>query len=388
MSSGGRRFDVSALQVMASVLAAVTGAIAASYLGVAGTIIGTAMMSVAGTAGSAIYRFYLGAGKERLQAKAAELAPKTMDSSLATALNRHRQETEAARALREQEPGGQAGPAAAWARAQAASRGAARADVPQQASGLHDSPTQMFPAVTDDPGGYRQGAGGGDSTHDRRTAAFRDGETAPWSSGAGPAAYRNGNGTAPYAAPGHGAAGYAPGGGYGPDDPQATAAFGTGHPGYGTGAGDLIPGTAGHGDGRGPGGRSGHHSGRPGSRPRWVVIALASLAVFAVTMTGITVFELAVGKPLEAVVYHRKATGTTLGHAVSPGSSRHSARPGPATGHRASHSPAGTPAPSATTPAPGASHSASPTPAGSVSPSVSAPAQGPRSSSPAARAGQ
>ena len=44
--SSGRRIDVSSVQVVASVMAAVTGALAASFLGVAGTIIGTAMMSV------------------------------------------------------------------------------------------------------------------------------------------------------------------------------------------------------------------------------------------------------------------------------------------------------------------------------------------------------
>ncbi len=94
MSSGGR-FDISALQVIASVLAAVTGAIAASYLGIAGTIVGTAVMSVAGTAGSAIYRHYLGRGQEQLKNKAAQIVPKARDSSAGSALNRHRPATEA-----------------------------------------------------------------------------------------------------------------------------------------------------------------------------------------------------------------------------------------------------------------------------------------------------
>ncbi len=62
-----RRFDVSGLQIMASVLAALSGAILASYLGVAGTIIGTAVMSVAATGGTAFYKHYLGRTAEHLK---------------------------------------------------------------------------------------------------------------------------------------------------------------------------------------------------------------------------------------------------------------------------------------------------------------------------------
>jgi hypothetical protein len=69
----GRRIDLSATQVIASLLAAVTGAIAASTLGVAGTIIGTAVMSVASTAIASIYKHYIARSKERLR-KAAEVA--------------------------------------------------------------------------------------------------------------------------------------------------------------------------------------------------------------------------------------------------------------------------------------------------------------------------
>ncbi len=56
----GRRIELSITQVTSSVLAAVTGAIVASSLGVAGTIIGVAVVSFATTAGTAIYRHYLG----------------------------------------------------------------------------------------------------------------------------------------------------------------------------------------------------------------------------------------------------------------------------------------------------------------------------------------
>ncbi len=73
--SSGRRIDVSSVQVVASVMAAVTGALAASFLGVAGTIIGTAMMSVAGTVGVAVYRYFLDRGRERIHSAASDKKP-------------------------------------------------------------------------------------------------------------------------------------------------------------------------------------------------------------------------------------------------------------------------------------------------------------------------
>jgi hypothetical protein len=70
-----RRFDLSASQVAASVLATVTGALAASYLGVAGTLIGAAVASFAGTTGTAVYRHYLGRTEARLRAAATVFGP-------------------------------------------------------------------------------------------------------------------------------------------------------------------------------------------------------------------------------------------------------------------------------------------------------------------------
>ena len=69
----GRRIDLSATQVIASMLAAITGAVAASTLGIAGTVIGAAVMSIASTAVAAIYKHYIGRSQERLR-KAAEAA--------------------------------------------------------------------------------------------------------------------------------------------------------------------------------------------------------------------------------------------------------------------------------------------------------------------------
>jgi hypothetical protein len=71
------RLEVSAIQVVATVLAAVTGALLASYLGVVGTITGTAVASGASTMATAIYRHYLGRTKERFQEVAPVIAKRT-----------------------------------------------------------------------------------------------------------------------------------------------------------------------------------------------------------------------------------------------------------------------------------------------------------------------
>ncbi|HEY7429370.1 MAG TPA: hypothetical protein VH641_01415 [Streptosporangiaceae bacterium] len=68
-----RRIELSIIQVASSVLAAVTAAIVASSLGVAGTIIGVAIVSFATTAGTAVYRYYLGRTQERLRSAAAAM---------------------------------------------------------------------------------------------------------------------------------------------------------------------------------------------------------------------------------------------------------------------------------------------------------------------------
>ncbi|WP_345699296.1 hypothetical protein [Kitasatospora terrestris] len=53
---GGRRIDLSVTQVAASALAAVAGAVLASELGVYGTILGAAVVSVGATIGSAVFQ--------------------------------------------------------------------------------------------------------------------------------------------------------------------------------------------------------------------------------------------------------------------------------------------------------------------------------------------
>ncbi|MFD0688968.1 hypothetical protein [Actinomadura fibrosa] len=59
--------DLSTTQLIASGVATLAAAVGASYLGVYGTILGAAFMSVASTAGSAICKHYLDQGREQLK---------------------------------------------------------------------------------------------------------------------------------------------------------------------------------------------------------------------------------------------------------------------------------------------------------------------------------
>lgn len=65
---GGDRIGVSGTQVAASVLASVSAAVVASFFGVAGTIVGAAVVSVFATVGSAAYGLGIRRTKQRLQA--------------------------------------------------------------------------------------------------------------------------------------------------------------------------------------------------------------------------------------------------------------------------------------------------------------------------------
>jgi len=60
------RIELNTVQVVASMAAAVTGAVLTSYLGDGGTIVGTAVGSGASTAGFAVYKHYLARTKEKV----------------------------------------------------------------------------------------------------------------------------------------------------------------------------------------------------------------------------------------------------------------------------------------------------------------------------------
>jgi hypothetical protein len=74
MTEQSRRIEISWVQAVASALAAVSTAVLLSTVGVAGTIIGAALGSVAATVGSAVYSHYLAASRDRVAAAAAARA--------------------------------------------------------------------------------------------------------------------------------------------------------------------------------------------------------------------------------------------------------------------------------------------------------------------------
>ncbi|MCW2569754.1 MAG: hypothetical protein JWN54_3851, partial [Mycobacterium sp.] len=63
----GRGLDLSLVQVAAGALAAVSSAVAASFFGVAGTLLGAALGSIVGTVGTAVYKASLARTNEKLR---------------------------------------------------------------------------------------------------------------------------------------------------------------------------------------------------------------------------------------------------------------------------------------------------------------------------------
>lgn len=68
MAGNGPKIELSVTQVAAATLAAVSAAAAASFLGVAGTIVGAAVMSTVASLGQAVYGHSLRRGRERIKA--------------------------------------------------------------------------------------------------------------------------------------------------------------------------------------------------------------------------------------------------------------------------------------------------------------------------------
>jgi hypothetical protein len=332
----GRRIEMSATQVMASMLAAVTGAVAASDLGIAGTVIGAAVMSVASTAGAAVYKHYIGRSGERLRAaaEAARIAPLVGGNA---AWVGHEHTTQAGRhPLR---GSGDRGPPG--------EREAQETDAEQ---------TQLLPTI----GFPRRSWHGADRANgfDERVR-WRDDEatrtigTRPGGGGAG------GPATVTLGAIHYG----------GPGENGATENMGAryGHPGDGEGDGHGGPDRP---DGpHGPGGQ-----GQRRRRP--LLLAGIAAGAFLLAMGGITIVEAASGKPLDALLWGKHGSGTTVQNIVTG----HSGRPA---AHRAHPAPSpSSPAPSAVpTPKPGATAHASPSP----TPSPTTPGPTP---SPTASAGQ
>jgi hypothetical protein len=261
--------ELNSVQLVASMAAAVTGAILTSYLGDGGTILGTAVGSGASTAGFAVYKHYLVRTKEKVAPVVVQHARQWTPTNSMTADQKPTRADAAGRA------GGPAGPDA----------------------------TRVDRAV-----GYPNGNG--------RSASGQPATTA--------ADWEQARRTAPgWAEPTRAEAGW------GPDvtrhdlpvtrqnvaptrqdvAPTRTARYGTVQLGDGGGSGSAGSG----GPGPGKHGRSGGLVGWLSSRPRWVLTAGSAAAVFIVVMVVITVIELGTGKPIDASVWGRHQSGTTLG---------------------------------------------------------------------------
>src|SRR6266567_2885413 len=431
----GRRIELSATQVIASMLAAVTGAVAASYAGIGGTVIGVAVMSVASTAGAAFYQHYLGRSKERLRSAAVVIAPVIAPRANINGSPGHRGRGTGAHA---HAPGGQTraagnpdGAAGSQDRAAGDQNLAGRqarvpgttgsAPYPAREAGQFsgwpwspDSPvTEGFPTISgeaarwSDPPTETAGLTGsldaGNRNAGHEDAGNLDaGHEDAGNEDAGDEDAGNldaGHGDAGHEDAGNLDAGHEDAGNKDAGNEEATQRLGDGP---GNGAGQAGPsadsgyddpgsGTDGNGPDTGTSRERAGKGGQRSARRRWPAMAAAAIGVFVFTLGGITAFEVAAGKPLDALIWGRHSGGTTVGdvtgaqHAgpASPPTSPH-ATPTP------SHRPTGSPTPTASsptpTPTPSATRSPSPSPTQSPSPTPSSPAPAPAAASPSGSA--
>jgi hypothetical protein len=267
------KIELSTVQVVSSMAAAVTGAVLTSYLGDGGTILGTAVGSGASTAGFAVYKHYLVRTKEKV-------APVIVEHA--------RQWTPTGTLESDSHPAHQGG---------AARADVTRADIPRPEPTRADIP--------------RPEATRADWEQARRTAPGWAQPTQA-ESGWGPDASQTRRDAAPTR-----------------QDPVPTyaAQYGTVRMGDGT----MVNGGPGPGA---PGGAGDGRHGKPGrgqnfwaSRPSWFMPVVTAAAVFIVVLIAITFVELGTGKPISSSVWNRHDTGTTLGG--SSGSTKTSTRPTP-----------------------------------------------------------
>ena len=335
--SGPRGLHLSGAQVIASVLATLTGAIAASYLGVAGTLIGAALGSIASTMGTEIYRHYLLRSQEGLKSAGEILVHRTTGEHTAT---QHPVTEQTAT-----QPNGATTRSAATqgngAQTAAGGRHAAQPDLPGQETVTW---RRQYPARAPDPAETQ--------LIPELAALRRDRQTTRWAGGDD----RDGRA--------------------GPGDTAGTRASGQ--------VGDRETGSGRPAASGGPG--RGHWWGGI-SRRTWLAYGGVTAGVFLVVIAAITIFELSAGKPVNAVVWGKHSTGTSVGNLVGGQSSAHKARHPAPTGSpsaqpssSASQSPAGSVAPSS--PAPTTSAPVTPTPTPTTT-GTSSPAAGNHSAPPA-----
>jgi hypothetical protein len=293
--------QLSPVQIVASLLATLTGAILASYLGVGGTLVGAAVGSIASTTGTEVYRHYLRRSQERLKAAGDVLRSRQAGTG-----------QHARHAAGQQAGGARLGDAATetLAASRAARGGAGGPGAGGPGAGRYNgrgpdtSPdatkTQIIPAVAE-AGAQQRQAGQAGPTAGQHATGELSGEAAP-------------------------------------------------------------DGTDGSGGSDGPWWRN-------ISRRQWLMYGGVTLAVFLVAMVVITIIELSAGKPLDAAVWGKHSTGTSVGNLVGGGGSGHKQ---PATSHTSSPTP-GTQSSGSTAPSSPAATSSgtAPTPSTSASSSPS-----------------
>jgi hypothetical protein len=307
-----RGLHLSGTQIIASVLATLTGAIAASYLGVAGTLIGAALGSIASTLGTEVYRHYLLRSQEGLRSAGEILYHRTTGTHTAT-----------------QHP--------------AAEHTATQPDAATQGNAVGTAGGGRHEAQQDRPGQEtvtwrRQYPGGAPNAAETElipelAALRRNGQTTRWADRGDPA------GSADTASS------------------RAGGQVGGGEPGTGGPAAS--------------GGQGGGHWWDGISRRQWLTYGGVTVGAFLVVIAVVTIFELSVGKPVNAVVWGKHGTGTSVGNVVSghnsPQKVTHpatTATPSAQPSSSAPQSPNGSVAPSSPAPTPSSSASspASPTP--------------------------
>jgi hypothetical protein len=307
MMSDRPRIELNTVQLVASALAAVTGAVLTSYLGVGGTVAGTAVGSVATTSGFAIYKHYLGRTKDRID----HVTPVIVEH------------------------------ARVWTPT-AGYHPVSHAGHP--ANGTGRRPANGSPA--------RAGPGGPDDQQTQPMQAWDPGRAGAELAGqeAGPPAQPAGS-----PSPGSGQ----PGSGQ-PGSGQPTQQLGT----------VRLEGSAtANGDANGNGNGNRTAAGILRGRPRWVGLAATSAAVFVLVIAAITVFELATGKPLAATVRGQQGSGTTLSGGATESSGTGTGTPQPTQSAAPSHS-STSPTTGQTAPQPSSGASTSPAPSSVPSPSA------------------
>ncbi|MGH3067204.1 MAG: hypothetical protein ACRDMI_01300 [Streptosporangiaceae bacterium] len=348
--SGPRRLNLSGAQVMASVLATLTAAVAASFLGVAGTLVGAAVGSMVSTMGTEIYKHYLQRSEERLRSAGQVL----YHSAGRTKTGNTGARTGAASGGRHATHPGTAGQQGATQ--DLGNRGVAGQDPARQETAVWDRRQYGTPRDPHEtqvvPGLGTQRASAANANVGSANVGSANGSPANGGSANGsPANVGSANGS-----PANGGAANG-GSSHGWDGPGNSA----GEHAHGS----ITPeGTDGDAGGRGTVWTAITSFFGDLTRRQWLTYGGIAAGFFLVVMAGITVFELGIGKPLSSVVSGGHASGTSFGDTFSGHSSRK------ATTHPSS-TPSATPtgsAPASPTPS-GVPSSATPTPSVSVTPS-------------------